>query len=418
MTKFFVIFLCTFFGSSSVFAQYTETINSNRPGNSQGAFAVGLNVLQLETGVSYGHNNHHLKSTETNLFGIDYALRYGLSMERLEISLMGTYLSSNETMLVGANEITLKSRNFKNNTLGIKYLIYDPYRLRSLEERNIRSWDANYEFKWRDLIPAVSIYAGMNMLFGDNPYMFPEEPSISPKFVLATQHNYLSWVFVMNFIADKVSTDFPTYAGIFTLTHSFNRRYSVFGEYQIIKNDLYSDNILRGGAAYLINKNFQVDLSGLINFKDTPSRWQVAVGVSYRLDMHTVDEYIIPKDTIKNKEELKQTKKDPTWSKTQNDSIIKKDSIQGNVQNSIPSDEKTIKTTSWSNGKKEPSTNANNQNNATGTDDNTVPDETITETSWSTDQNTLPEKEKDTLKTNNKTTIPPKIKNKNGPNGN
>ena len=33
-------------------AQYTNLINSNRPGFSQGAFAVGVNVIQLETGLS------------------------------------------------------------------------------------------------------------------------------------------------------------------------------------------------------------------------------------------------------------------------------------------------------------------------------------------------------------------------------
>ena len=31
-------------------SQYTETINSNRPGSSHGAFSVGKNVLQIESG--------------------------------------------------------------------------------------------------------------------------------------------------------------------------------------------------------------------------------------------------------------------------------------------------------------------------------------------------------------------------------
>lgn len=308
MNKFFIFLLSIFLGSSAAFAQYTETINSNRPGNSQGAFAVGNRVIQLETGLHYGQNKHSLRNTETNHFGIDYALRYGLGMERLEISLRGTYLASNKKNLVGANKETLKFRNFKSNTLGLKYLIYDPYKLRSLEDPNIRSWDANFEFQWRDLIPAVSVYAGANLLFGNNPYQFTNEPNISPQVALITQNNYLNWAFVMNFVVDKFTTDFPTYAGVFTLTHAFNQKYSVFGEYQIIKNDLYSDNIFRAGGAYLINNNFQIDLSGLINFKDTPSRWQVALGVSYRWDMFHKDEYIIPKKK-KEKKNGKREKK-------------------------------------------------------------------------------------------------------------
>lgn len=300
MNKFFLFLTCLFFGSFSAFAQYTETINSNRPGNSQGAFAVGNNVLQLETGLRLGQREHSLRNLETNQYGIDYSLRYGLGMERLELSLIGSFLVSHQNMLVGANTEEIKFSNFESNTLGLKYLIYDPYRKRSLEQWNIRSWDANFKFKWRDLIPAVSLYAGANILGGNNPYMYPEEPNISPKVALITQHNYRRWVLVMNFIADKFASDYPTYAGIFTLTHSLNRSIAIFGEYQAIKSDLYSDDIARAGAAYLINRNFQVDLAGLINFKDTPSRWQIAVGVSYRLDMHNVDEYVIPKNE-KNK---------------------------------------------------------------------------------------------------------------------
>lgn len=300
MNKFFLFLTCLSFGSFSAFAQYTETINSNRPGNSQGAFAVGNNVLQLETGLRLGQREHSLRNLETNQYGIDYSLRYGLGMERLELSLIGSFLVSHQNMLVGANTEEIKFSNFESNTLGLKYLVYDPYRKRSLEQWDIRSWDANFKFKWRDLIPAVSLYAGANILGGNNPYMYPEEPNISPKVALITQHNYRRWVLVMNFIADKFASDYPTYAGIFTLTHSLNRSIAIFGEYQAIKSDLYSDDIARAGAAYLINRNFQVDLAGLINFKDTPSRWQIAVGVSYRLDMHNVDEYVIPKNE-KNK---------------------------------------------------------------------------------------------------------------------
>ena len=38
------------FISTCLFSQYTETINSNRPGTSHGAFSVGRDVLQFEIG--------------------------------------------------------------------------------------------------------------------------------------------------------------------------------------------------------------------------------------------------------------------------------------------------------------------------------------------------------------------------------
>ena len=107
----------------------------------------------------------------------------------------------------------------------------------------------------------------------------------------------------MNFVADKVTTDFPTYAGIFTLTHSFSPKTAGFLEYQAFKNDLYSDNIIRGGGAYLITKDLQIDLSGLFSFKDTPSRWQIGLGASYRINSRTdKDDMLLENSSGKNKD--------------------------------------------------------------------------------------------------------------------
>ena len=47
-------------------AQYTETINSNRPGQSQGAFSVGTGVYQAELGGFYNDESHSLRFTETD----------------------------------------------------------------------------------------------------------------------------------------------------------------------------------------------------------------------------------------------------------------------------------------------------------------------------------------------------------------
>ncbi len=289
-----------------LFAQYTETINSNRPGRSQGAFAVGNGVLQGEFGGRYGKDEHSLLNTETSLWGLDYEVRYGFLMERLEANLSGSFLNATEKYIVGATSVESKYRNFESNTLGLKYLIYDPHRKEMLEGPNLYSWKANNTFQWSDLIPAVSAYAGLNLLLGsaDNPFIGPGNDGISPQVAIITQHNLGRWVFVMNLIGDKFTNDLPTYSGIFTLTHAYSRELSFFAEAQIIKSDFYSDDIARFGAAYLFNNDFQVDISGLVNFKDTPSRWQVALGVSYRIDMHSTDEYIMEdKDKAKQKEE-------------------------------------------------------------------------------------------------------------------
>src|SRR5690606_39709457 len=134
--------LCVFF-VSTLSAQYTDLINTNHPGGSQGAFSVGTNVLQLESGISYGKEKHSLLKTETNGLNIDYNIRYGFWKERLEVSLMGEFQSNKITdnRSTTAREYSLS--NFKRNTHGAKYLIYDPYRKRDLEGPNLYSWKAN-----------------------------------------------------------------------------------------------------------------------------------------------------------------------------------------------------------------------------------------------------------------------------------
>ena len=153
-----LLFFLLLFSFFTVFAQYTETINSNRPGFSQGAFSVGKKVIQIETGFGLGKEEHRLNNTETNAFIIDYNIRYGIWKEELEISLIGAYRSNSITNNTGGTNY--KESNFTSNTIGAKYLFFDPYRDKELEKPNLYSWKANNSFHWRDLIPAISVYAG------------------------------------------------------------------------------------------------------------------------------------------------------------------------------------------------------------------------------------------------------------------
>lgn len=291
--RIYSIFLLLFFSGNFISqAQYTETINSNRPGDSQGAFAVGRGVLQLESAFKYGQDQHSLLNIDTELWGVEYAARYGFYFEQLEINLQGSFLSRAETYPVGGRMITDNIRNFDANAIGLKYLVFDPYKASGERKPNLYSWKANQRFDWKTLIPAVAVYAGANFSFGNNPYLYEQESQFSPRLAVITQNNWGPWVVVLNLIADKIGDFYPTYSGIATVTHSFSEHFAAFGEFQTIISDTYSDEIVRGGLAYLLHQNFQADISGLVNFKNTPSRWQVALGLSYRFDWHEQDEYI------------------------------------------------------------------------------------------------------------------------------
>ena len=121
-TKRCSILFILMFSFTFVSAQYTDMLNSNRPGFSQGAFSVGKNVLQFETGLGIGNEKHDLLNTETNAFVIDYGARYGFLKEELEISLMGTYQSNKTTQTLGGLSNEYKESNFRSNTIGAKYL--------------------------------------------------------------------------------------------------------------------------------------------------------------------------------------------------------------------------------------------------------------------------------------------------------
>lgn len=268
-------------------AQYTETINTNNPGQSQGAFAVGTNVYQVETSAFYRNEQHSLFNFERDILGLAFQLRYGVWKEQLEISYFGTFENVNETINRGFGPQENSFSNFSRSTLGVKYLIFDPIKKWGEREVNLYSYHDNRKLKWRDIVPAVSLFAGANLdLSSPNSLIPPDNATISPRLELITQNNFGPWVFVTNFIADRIGTEFPAYGGIFTLTHSINGKWAVFGEAQTVISDFYSDDIARAGGAFLINRNWQVDASAAINFKDTPGIYQINVGMSYRIDRH------------------------------------------------------------------------------------------------------------------------------------
>ncbi|HLV15496.1 MAG TPA: transporter [Xanthomarina sp.] len=295
------VFLFAIIFTTKGYSQYTEVINSNRPGVSQSAFSVGTNVVQFEVGPYLLKEKHQLLSRDDKSYGADFALRYGLLFPQLELNFEGTYQSTKRSYTnTVPNEENFS--NFKTLTLGAKYLVYDPFKNAQEEKPNLYSWKANHSFKWKDLIPAVAVYVGANFDTKDNPYTAAGIEGFSPKVMISTQNNFKGgWVFVMNFIKDRIGTDQSDFSFILTLTKSIQDQWAVFAESENISSDFYADNLIRVGGAYLWTKNLQVDAAATFNTKDTPSVFGLAVGASYRLDFH-VDK--MEKDGTSAEEEL------------------------------------------------------------------------------------------------------------------
>ncbi|WP_165929301.1 transporter [Flavobacterium hiemivividum] len=294
------------------YGQHTDQINSNRPGETMSAFSVGKSVFQAEAGIYGIKENHSLLEYDAKGFGLDLTLRYGLLLERLELIADLQYQNENFTTPFSS----VDKSALKQTVLGAKYLIYDPFK--NYEKKiNIYSWKANRTFNWRQLVPAVSVYAGANFHFSNNPYSFPTQSTVSPKIMLITQNHFGDgrWVLVSNIIADYISTEYPSYGYALTLTRGISNKWSAFIENQGFKSDFYSDAIVRGGAAYLVNKDIQIDASISSSLKTTPSILYGGVGFSWRYDTNykevriNIDSGSSPKSRTQKKVEKKNKKR-------------------------------------------------------------------------------------------------------------
>jgi len=297
-------------------AQYTDVINSNRPGLSVSAYAVGKNVIQLEAGLFYEQRDHTLLNTQSNIWGSDISLRYGLLFEQLELNYEGTFQNQSITFsnLGRSDNLT----DFSRNRLGLKFLIYDRYKSEERNKPNLYSWRANNVFQLKNLIPSISIYGGATFNLGDNPF-YIGDPTVSYRGMLATQSKLTPrFVLITNFAYDRISTDFPELSYLVSLSHGFrNPKWSAFVENQGIESDRYTDILIRGGMAHLLSEELQVDFNLGASFKNTPSRIFVTMGASYRFDFHkdkvkAIDDQnanenggAIKKNTMKKKDKKK-----------------------------------------------------------------------------------------------------------------
>lgn len=296
-----LILLCV----GSLNAQFTDVINSNRPGESMSAFSVGKTVFQAETGGYYIEEKNEDNGVEAKGWGVDLQLRYGAFFEQLEFIAEMQYQNDHVD-----RALTDEDRaGFRQLILGGKYLIYDPNKDYEAKP-NLYSYRANHKFKWRDLLPAVGVYGGFNLNL-NNPFVPEQEPNFTPKFMVITQNQFRRSVLVLNFIADKVATSYMTIGYIGTFTYGINSRFSAFIENQGFYGDFADENILRGGAAYLVRENIQVDLSAGTNFRDNPRQFIAGAGLSWRFDDNYETVYLrIPKEEKGKKEDKNKKKKD------------------------------------------------------------------------------------------------------------
>lgn len=279
-------FILVLFINSIVYAQFTELINSNRPGFSESPYSVGTGVYQFESGFFYENTQPIPVFSRPKSSGIKFAFRTSFFFEKLEFN----------THIQAQNDNTYFTNIFQSNTgselglsklnLGAKYLVYEPtYKDKSKE---VRSWKRRMVFDWKRLIPAVSVYAGVN--FGVVLNSYYEKGGITPKVGVLLQQNITPYLNVItNFYYDNILSDYTEISYILTTTYSFTDRFSWFIEAEGVYGDYTNRNSFGGGFAYLYNRNLQLDISGRLVTNYQAKGGYFGIGASYRIDNHIDD---------------------------------------------------------------------------------------------------------------------------------
>jgi hypothetical protein len=282
------------FIGSAAYSQYTDIINSNNPGNTMGAYSVGSGVYQVE-GRFYVDRFRVNSIPNESLFNNSMiSLRIGLFKEALEVIYDGAYTVQFRSSPTFGQPVDIV-QGLLVNRLGAKYMLYDPFRNPDNRPINVYSWKANNRFKWRNLLPAVALYAGANIGLKSSPYLV-DYPSAAPRVVIITQSTLTpKMVLIVNGVYDFIGakslvtkTSLEEKSLIVSLSRAIERKWGVFIEGQYSVYQSYEEQILRAGGAYLFNKNFQIDVFGGLNFQENPEKVFAGMGFSYRIDKHKI----------------------------------------------------------------------------------------------------------------------------------
>ena len=274
-------------------AQYTDVINSNKPGFSESPYSVGTGIYQFETGFFMKDTRIENSFSRPKSLGVDLLFRTSFFLEKLELNTQLTYQKDKDAL----NNIS--TSGLSNFTIGAKYLIFQPEYTDKTKE--VRSWKRRKAFDFKRLIPSVAIYIGMNTDLVNDIY---KTESITPKAGVLLQNNLTNeFNVISNVFYDKIGTDFSEISYIITATHNFRSRWSGFVEHQGILTENQNKLNFGTGVAYLFSKDFQINASARYLLEGNTSGFYGGFGASYRINKHK-DSY---KELDENCKEIKET---------------------------------------------------------------------------------------------------------------
>lgn len=252
ITTVLLIFLLTI---SLAYSKFTETIDSDRPGQSISPLTVGKQVLQVQTGFNY-FNNSSYDGLTINSYSNITNVRYGL-LESLELNgTLGYRINVNDYR--EKSRSNLVSSGFERMKLGTRVNI--------LNEKG--------------LTPKIAVNAELIFAYSNEVYSFIKngyELKLSVRQPLSEKLSLTSNVGIFN------NPIFPIFFYPYTLNISYNINDELFAFAEIygLLNKEVTVNY-NGGLGYYLNNNLLLDLSGGIEKEIETYNWFLDAGISFR----------------------------------------------------------------------------------------------------------------------------------------
>ncbi len=279
LQKLWIFFLVL--STNFMYSQYTEVINSNRPGFSESPYSVGTGVYQLETSFFYRKSDIYPTFSRPQSQGIDFLFRTSFFKEQLELN-VNLSVQKDDISFQNIFNSNYFTKGIGKFTIGAKYLVYEPkYKDKSKE---IRSWVKRNSFDWKRLIPSVAPYVGINTNMVNDIY---KKRGISPKVgILLQQEISYDFNIITNVYYDYIGTENPELSYIITATYNFSDRWSTFFENQTRFDKFQYQNSIGSGIAFLFNRNLQINNSLRLLTNPNSTGFYGSFGISYRFNRH------------------------------------------------------------------------------------------------------------------------------------
>ena len=249
--KNFFVFI-SFIMPMIMLGQYAENIRTGRPGQSIGAFTVGEDVFQVQSGVTYTNFQDALGGPD-DTYEFSNVFRLGI-WEKFELSGVVRYRSE---------EFAFPTRNrisgVSSTQIGARYNITGR----------------------RGALPAIGIQGRLLLRLQQEEF---RRANLGTQLALAAGNRITDWMSYGTNLAllwpgnGTGPVELYTFALGFSLTDRISSMVEVYGRLEDFTTNY------NAGLGYLVTSDFKVDVSAGVNGSNTREYWFVDAGASFRFD--------------------------------------------------------------------------------------------------------------------------------------